>query len=633
MLTAAIYIFFGSSMQLCVGPVALVSLLTAQLINKYNIDYVNDPNTAVEFAGEAALAVGTILSIMSILNLGELIRFISHPVMSGFTTGAALIIGLNQIKSAFGFTVSVPQQGQPGYDYNYQVMSWFTSRWDLHYHFTAAQIKKKPSLGLQDGRSYQNHYAIRIFFGLYIPLLFIVILKNYFKPTPERRKSWVFHAWTIFANLMPFVAVIIGAHVAWKIKHDDGYNNPRISHDWFAKKLSIVGQVKSGLSFTGMPSLRWDFGTLLGDVVETALIAYMESYGVAQRCAKQNNEFHLLNANQEMFAISCANFLASVSHGYPVAGSFSRSSLNHLAGAKTPFSKVVNMFVVVIALGSLTRTFQYIPNAALAAIIWIAVFQLVSFSDMWDAWKHSKKDFFVMFATCVFVFILNTGVGLAIGIGISVLVHLLETSFSPINAPQVIETEEETVNEIKYIRLKADLTFLTIGRTQDIVNAAIYVPPKAPDSENSTWNDQVFFKISNAFDQFFQPKLIRGTSVLPKVVAIDFAATSVIDLDAIHAVDDFSRAARSRGVAFFILNVHPTIAKTLVKFGYVNDDLTYFIDPIVAQRYHLLGGDIIPIVARLVTILDKEKEKEEQYAVVATNEDESKKDVDAQENI
>lgn len=119
-LPSATYTFFGSSMQLGVGPVALISLLTAELINKYGI--IPASPEAVNFACQAALAVGTILVVMSVLNLGNFIRFISHPVMSGFTTAAAMIIGMNQLKSAFGFVNNPPQQGQTGYDYNYQVM-------------------------------------------------------------------------------------------------------------------------------------------------------------------------------------------------------------------------------------------------------------------------------------------------------------------------------------------------------------------------------------------------------------------------------------------------------------------------------------------------------------------------------
>jgi MFS superfamily sulfate permease-like transporter len=587
-------------MQLCVGPVALVSLLTGQLINQYNIDYVNNPEEAVAFAGEAALAVGVILVGLSISKLGNMIQFVSHPVMSGFTTGAAALIGLNQLKSAFGFTLTVPQQGQPGYEYNYQVMQWFNEHWNLRYHFTPAQIAKKASLGLQDGRLYRNPVATKIFFGLYIPLLIIVILKNYFKPTPQRKKSMAYHIWQLTANIMPFIAIIIGAHLAWEVKHGDHYNSKAkgVTHNFYANKLSIVGKVKPGLGFIQTPSFKWKFGTVLGSVIEVALIAYMESWGVAQRIAKQNNEFHLLNANQELWSIGIANMLSSCSSAYPVAGSFSRSSLNQLAGAKTPLSKGVNMIVIILALGALTSTFQYIPNAALAAIIWVAVYQLISISEFWEAWKHSKKDFFVMFVTFIFVFVLNTGIGLAVGISASVLVYLVDTAFNPANAPIVLETEELKANNVKHIRLKSDLNFITTQRTADIVHSFVYLAPTAPDAVDSTWNDRVFYKITKAFDDFFQPGLLHGVHSLPVAVVIDLELVNVIDLDGIMAVSDWAKSARSKKVAFAVINANPVIAKSLAKFEFASDDLADLVDPKLHQKFLDQSGDIIPIKAK-----------------------------------
>eukprot|EP00595_Chromulina_sp_UTEXLB2642_P001009 CAMPEP_0196765062 /NCGR_PEP_ID=MMETSP1095-20130614/7486_1 /TAXON_ID=96789 ORGANISM="Chromulina nebulosa, Strain UTEXLB2642" /NCGR_SAMPLE_ID=MMETSP1095 /ASSEMBLY_ACC=CAM_ASM_000446 /LENGTH=120 /DNA_ID=CAMNT_0042122331 /DNA_START=1214 /DNA_END=1573 /DNA_ORIENTATION=- len=119
--------------------------------------------------------------------------------------------------------------------------------------------------------------------------------------------------------------------------------------------------------------MEFPFGKILADSIAVALIAYMESYSVSRRIAAKRGELHLLNASQELWANGVANLLASVSSAYPVCGSFSRSSLNDACGAKTPLSKITTMVVVVISLKSLTGTFQYIPQAVLAAIIFAAV--------------------------------------------------------------------------------------------------------------------------------------------------------------------------------------------------------------------------------------------------------------------
>lgn len=105
-LPAAMYTTFGSSLQLAVGPVAIVSLLVGQIVAQYVPDYATNTADAIDCAAEVALAIGLTLVILSALNMGDFIRFISYPVMSGFTSGAACIIGLNQLKNAFGFSDS-----------------------------------------------------------------------------------------------------------------------------------------------------------------------------------------------------------------------------------------------------------------------------------------------------------------------------------------------------------------------------------------------------------------------------------------------------------------------------------------------------------------------------------------------
>jgi len=160
------YTFFGSAMTLAVGPVAVVSLLTGSVVVQKIPDYATNPIGAVNLAGELSLAVGVILTILSLFNCGNLVRYISHPVMSGFTSGAAMMIGLNQVKNAFGFSNSVPQAGQPNYDYNYQVMQFFIDNWYGKYSFTAAQIKKKPTNAILNGQYYSNSIATKVSYSL-----------------------------------------------------------------------------------------------------------------------------------------------------------------------------------------------------------------------------------------------------------------------------------------------------------------------------------------------------------------------------------------------------------------------------------------------------------------------------------
>ena len=166
-LPSTCYVFFGSSMQLAVGPVAVVSLMTGTLITQYQPDYATNTIAAVDTAAQAAFNVGILMTVMGILNLGSFIHFISHPVMSGFTTGAAMSIGLSQLNNAFGFSSSTapyaaPKQGQPGYEYNYKVMQWIITYFNEKYNFQ----KSNKSAALYNGKTLTNPYAMKVQYKL-----------------------------------------------------------------------------------------------------------------------------------------------------------------------------------------------------------------------------------------------------------------------------------------------------------------------------------------------------------------------------------------------------------------------------------------------------------------------------------
>jgi MFS superfamily sulfate permease-like transporter len=145
-------------MQLAVGPVAIVSLLVGSLVNKYVENPSVNTEAAIDTAAQASLCCGIILSAMALLNMGDFINFLAHPVMSGFTSGAACTIGLNQMKSAFGMSVQVPQAGQPHYEFNYQVMDWWSRHFNNQFEFNPVTAKNAA----QNGRWLRNHYAVKV---------------------------------------------------------------------------------------------------------------------------------------------------------------------------------------------------------------------------------------------------------------------------------------------------------------------------------------------------------------------------------------------------------------------------------------------------------------------------------------
>ncbi len=207
-LPCAAYVLLGSSMTLALGPVAIVGLLTGSLVSKYEIEAASAE--AVDFAGECCLVAGTLLLVMSLLNLGNFIRFISHPVMSGFTTAAAMLIGLNQIKGAFGFKAIdgyYPQTGDGKAHYNYEVMEWLLHHFNDEYSQSDIDaISDDDTFNNAGGKSIRNPYAAAICFGLYVPLIINQTCKKRIKPTPARKDSVVYKIWIYVSNMQALIA-------------------------------------------------------------------------------------------------------------------------------------------------------------------------------------------------------------------------------------------------------------------------------------------------------------------------------------------------------------------------------------------------------------------------------------------
>ena len=162
-------------------------------------DFATNHAGALDTSAQASVSVAIILLGLCVFNLGHFIHLISHPVISGFTSGAAMSIGLSQLKNAFGFIVStVPQQGQVGYEHNYLVMDWFAKNFNAVFPVVPSTSKDFAKIGM----SYTNPYAIKICFGLFIPLVIIMYIKSSIKSTPARKRSWIFRFATLFTSLL-----------------------------------------------------------------------------------------------------------------------------------------------------------------------------------------------------------------------------------------------------------------------------------------------------------------------------------------------------------------------------------------------------------------------------------------------
>ncbi|WCJ19512.1 sulfate transporter 4.1 [Euphorbia peplus] len=363
-----VYAIFGSSRQLATGPVALVSLLVSNVLGGI-VDSSDELYT--ELAILLAFMVGVLECIMGLLRLGWLIRFISHSVISGFTTASAIVIALSQIKYFLGYDVVRSSKIVP--------------------------LIKSIISGI-DGFSWPPFVM-----GSSI-LAIILVMKHLGKSRKEFR---------FLRAAGPLTAVVLGTTFV-KI-----FRPPSIS---------LVGEIPQGLPSFSIPK---EFG-YVKSLIPTAFlitgVAILESVGIAKALAAKNG--YELDSSQELFGLGLANILGSFFSAYPATGSFSRSAVNNDSGAKTGLSGIVTGIIMGCSLLFLTPLFEYIPQCSLAAIVISAVMSLVDYHEAIFLWRVDKKDFLLWTLTSTTTLFLGIEIGVLVGVGAS-LAFVIHESANP----------------------------------------------------------------------------------------------------------------------------------------------------------------------------------------------------------
>lgn len=373
----AVYALFGSSRALAVGPVAVAALMVANALTQH---YSGEDQSAV-FAGAMILAAetGLILVLLGVLRLGALVSFISHPVLSGFTTGAAILIITSQLKHLSGIGL---ERGDA-----LTTVAAFLQRLD-------------------------ESHTPTLLFGIGA----IVLLMLARKPLTTLLTSVGLsqRVATITGRTAPLV-IVIGATVIAALTKADSYG------------LSVVGDIPAGLP---VPSLGFfnaeGWAALLPSAVLIALVGYVESVSVAKVLAARRRQ--KINANQELTALGFSNIAAAIAGAMPVAGGFSRSVVNFEAGARTQLAAIVTAFLVAIVALFFTGWFYFLPDAILAGIIVVAVTQLIDIAGARAIWRYDRADGAALITTAIAVLILGIESGLVIGIVLSLALYLWRTS-------------------------------------------------------------------------------------------------------------------------------------------------------------------------------------------------------------
>ncbi|KAK7858261.1 sulfate transporter 4.1, chloroplastic [Quercus suber] len=411
-----VYAIFGSSRQLAVGPVALVSLLVSNVLGGI-VDSSDELYT--ELAILLALMVGIMECIMGLLRLGWLIRFISHSVISGFTTASAVVIALSQAKYFLGYDIVRSSKIVPLIE---------------------------SIIAGADGFSWPPFVMGSIILAI------LVIMKHLGKSRKYLR---------FLRAAGPLTAVVLGTTFV-KIFHP--------------ASISLVGDIPQGLPKFSIPK---SFGYALSLIPTAALItgvAILESVGIAKALAAKNG--YELDSNQELFGLGVANVIGSFFSAYPTTGSFSRSAVNHESGAKTGLAGIVTAIIMGCALLFLTPLFEYIPQCVLAAIVISAVMGLVDYNEAIFLWRVDKKDFLLWTITCITTLFLGIEIGVLVGVGAS-LAFVIHESANPhiavlgrLPGTTVYRNSKQypeayTYNGIVIVRIDAPIYFANISYIKD----------------------------------------------------------------------------------------------------------------------------------------------------------------------
>ncbi len=371
-----LYAIFGTSRALAVGPVAVVSLMTAAAIGK-----IAEQGTMGY--GVAALTLaglsGAILVAMGLLKLGFLANFLSHPVISGFITASGILIATSQIKHLLGISAG-------------------------------GDTLPEMVLSLAVNLSATNWITVLI--GV-AATAFLFWVRKGLKPLLRRLGLGPRPA-DMVTKAGPVLAVVATTVAVWALALD-------------ARGVRIVGDVPQGLPPFTLPSFSPELiGMLLLPALLISVIGFVESISIAQTLAAKKRQ--RIDPDQELIGLGAANIGAAFTGGYPVTGGFARSVVNFDAGAETAAAGAFTAFALAIAAITLTPLFYFLPIATLAATIIVAVLSLVDFSILRRSWTYSKADFFAVATTIALTLGMGVETGVSAGVALSIALHLYKSS-------------------------------------------------------------------------------------------------------------------------------------------------------------------------------------------------------------
>ncbi len=474
-----IYAFTGTSRTLAVGPVAVAAVMVAAALTPYS---GGDPQKYLTGALILSALCGGILLVMGLLRLGWLTHFISHPVLSGFTTGAAIFIVGTQLAPLTG--IAVPRDAG----------------------FVEIVSTLIGSISTFNGATAT--------FGLVAVLLLLLARRPLVVALGKLGINSGSAA--IIGRTAPLVVVVLAIAAAVMLG---------VKSQWQVAVVGSVPQGLPGLSLGFLSEPGWL--TLLPSAALIAVIGYVESISVAKVLAFRRQQ--KINPDTEFRALGFTNLAAACAGAMPVAGGFSRSMVNYDAGANTQLAAIVTACWVGLATFMFTGMLADLPKAVLAAIIVVAVWQLIDFKGLRDTWRYDRSDGLGQAVTLLGVLALGIEQGLLIGVGLGMLLFLYRTSRPHIavvgriagteHFRNILRHQVETWPHVLLVRVDENIYFANTPRVESMLL-----------------------------------DLVVDQKQLTDVVLV-FSGVAYVDASALEMLEEFERALANRNIRLHLAEV------------------------------------------------------------------------------
>ncbi len=409
-----IYAIFGTSRQLSVAPVAMDSLLVAAGVS---VMATEGTDTYIAFAILLAFFMGLFQLLLGVFRMGFITNLLSKPVISGFTSAAALIIGLNQLKYLLGIDIAKSNRVHE--------IIWNTLQ-----------------------RAEEVHWLT-----LLIGVGGIVLIRG-LKQINHKLPG-------------ALAAVALGIILVYGLKmHEAG--------------VEIVKNIPQGLPALKLPEFSLgQWGELIPLALTISVVAFMEAYSVS-KAIETHRKDHQVDANQELIGLGAANLIGSLFQAYPVTGGFSRSAVNLESGANTPLASIISAMLIVITLLFLTPLFYYLPTAILASVIMVAIANLVDVKYTIRLLKEDKMAFSLLAITFLVTISFSMVPGIITGVVLSILILLYHMAYPHIAVLGRIKGQKVYRNVKRFsdlevwkdkliMRVDAPVTFINIQYIRDYI--------------------------------------------------------------------------------------------------------------------------------------------------------------------